>query len=426
LRYFRSGRKANHLANPNVQLRNDLEYLKLNWAISSPVNKLCRYAMDNRFELQASTENIFETDDVHVKGRIDAVKTVLQRNLSGHPTKVAYYSSNKSFNSGPNRVLAWVLNNAYNYGRRWVEVLEKSEKVWSDHHRKIGESISLLNAVRKASIIKDAFGAAQSNRRPSRQELLQAKMSRRILYQLAYKAYIFFEGLEKGDMDCIRDLLEETLIKPKEDYQVFELALAMCMAETIGRAVNQPVVLKEITANGNLLILEVGDIAISWQSHATTNFSGDLEPSELKLLLLLPEYNLYPSIDRPDIIVLFKPTQMVLAIGEAKFFSVRNPDSWRSPLRQALAQIIRYSRRYARGQKQNALISRSCIALSQYPEINRPAGFPENGPIVLDDLDLYNFTTEEWARRVLAPLSAQPADASAPDPESQPEQESGL
>lgn len=401
---MRDGRALEQKINPTkAHSGDDLEYLRLNWAVSSSIYKFCKYLIEHRYELQAGTSSFLETDDINIKGRIDARKTTLLRNTSGHPTIVVYYSSKKSFATGPNYVLIWVLNLAHTYGRQWLSLLEKNIDVSEkDSRSNIRLAIGLLTDVHRISLIKEALLSYKLCARPSLHALIQAKSSSRKIYRLAYEAYTFLERIERNDPESIGGLLEETLIKPKEDYQILELAHAFCLANCISEKTSKPVIIKEISSKGNSVLLQIGDIVISWQTKTSNYTPPELEPSEKKLLELLELFKLRGFSERPDIVVHHIKTNVILALGEAKSFK-EQPDAWRAPLRQALAQIIHYSRGYTKNSDElDALVARSSIILSFFPINSRPIDIPINGPTVFDVEDLLSGNINAWADRILA------------------------
>ncbi|MCA0404835.1 MAG: hypothetical protein LCH39_01615 [Proteobacteria bacterium] len=108
LRYFRSGSLIEGQS-PTINAARDVEMLKGHWAISQPVRNLIEHILDYPHEAQALLMHKERIDDAVARGRIDARRTVLLRQRSGLPTAIASMEPVRSFNTGPNVILAWVL-----------------------------------------------------------------------------------------------------------------------------------------------------------------------------------------------------------------------------------------------------------------------------------------------------------------------------
>lgn len=400
LRYMRQGRNLAPGDPAETRLGpDDQEYLRLHWAVSPLLGELCQYLAEHRFELQAGTDYLYETNDLVIRGQLDARRTATLRATTGHPTAVAYRSVQKSFFTGPNQVLAWVLTYANRYALQWAGKLPP-EPGENDARSSLRRTVQLLIEVRRINLVRDALGSFRIPARPTPQALQQAKTSRRRIYRLAYAAYANLLAIEEGDEQTVRQLLEETLIQPKEDYQILELAMAVSLARAAGERLQIPVQLHEITLGGNQLLLSIGDYSIYWQAQTDSYEAPELEPIEAIYYQLLADYRLSKPQDRPDIVIRRGPDKKVVALGEAKSFG--NPDSWAQRLRSALAQIVRYSRGYRPADQLENLIQQSCIALSVYPTAERVVPTPAQGPIVLDGEDLIAGHMQEWLERILA------------------------
>lgn len=120
---------------------------------------------------------------------------------------------------------------------------------------------------------------------------------------------------------------------------------------------------------------------------------------------ILAAYGISAGEDRPDVVVSEAATGVVVAIGEAKFF-INETDSWRSALRDAAIQLVRYGRGYAPGSALDALLTRSVIGLWKYPAAERPGSMPTTAPMVADFSDLQNGSMTEWAARITTNVPA--------------------
>ena len=117
LRYFRSGASIEGEV-PRLDQRRDVEILKGHWALSAPVRDLVSYALAHPHEAQALLTYQQRIDDAVARGRIDARRTWLYRQQSGLPSALVTHEAVRSFNTGPNLLLAWVLREAASYTAR--------------------------------------------------------------------------------------------------------------------------------------------------------------------------------------------------------------------------------------------------------------------------------------------------------------------
>lgn len=393
LRYFRAGRDAN-VVHPSHDADNDLDILRWHWAASSQVQELCRHLINNRHEVQSSLGEQTRTDDAMVRGRLEGRLTVIARALSGHPTRVVFAEPVRTYTSGPNHVLVWVLQQANRLLHRFAEAAGPS----SGYAARAAEAIRTVSEARRINSIARAIADTKANQRPAPQSLTQAAASRKRLYRLAFAACDLLRRIEQGNPEAISGLLRDTLIAPLHEWQAFELSMALAMAEAVSAATGMPLQLRVIAPGGSSALMTVGDYVLHWQSK-TTAFSPPVpEFSEVLVNRILMAYGLDPGVDRPDIVLLHR--KRVMAIGEAKFFTDET-DGWRSAFRDAAAQLVRYARGYAVGGELEALISRSLIALWSFPEENRPAILPPTTPIACAFEDFRSGNLSEWAVRVV-------------------------
>ncbi len=121
LRHFRSGTLLG-ADRPSLDLARDLELLRAHWAISAPVREFVQYLLAHRHEAQALLQFQRRTDDAVARGRIDARASVIARRVSGHPSLIVSEEPVRSFNTGPNQVVAWVVHMAAtcNSSTHWI------------------------------------------------------------------------------------------------------------------------------------------------------------------------------------------------------------------------------------------------------------------------------------------------------------------
>ena len=396
LRYFRAGRSAS-VSEPNVHRMKDLDLLRWHWSVSSPILNLCDHVLRNRHELQSSLAERLRTDDAVVRGRIDAKRTVMARALSGHPTRVVFAEPVRSYTSGPNHVLVWVLQRAHFLLARFAADAGPS----SGYSEKVGTAIKALSAARRVGTVAQAIADTDYTQYPSPQSLAQAAAARKRLYRLAHAAIQLLRRVENGDPDAIAGMLRETLIAPLHEWQAFELALALGMGTALADASGGALRLRRIAPGSASALLEAGDYVLHWQSRTKAYSDPPPEPSEVKVNGILAAYGVQAGEDRPDVVVTHAAVGLVAAIGEAKFFTDET-EGWRSAFRDAAAQLVRYARGYASGAALDRLLECSVIGLWNYPAAARPPLPPGTAPAVADFADLRDTRLAGWAVRVLA------------------------
>ena len=402
LRYFRTGRSASVLE-PSLHRMEDLDLLRWHWSVSSAVLHLCDHVLGNRHEVQSSLAERLRTDDAIARGRIDARRTVTSRALSGHPTRVVFAEPVRSYTSGPNHVLVWVLQRASFLLARFTAAAGQS----SGYSEKVGAASKALSTACRVGTVAQAVADTDYTQYPSPQSLAQAATARKRLYRLAYAAIQLLRRVEDGDPDAIAEMLRETLVAPLHEWQAFELALALGMGAALADASGGPLRLRHIAPGSTSALLETGSYVLHWQSKTTAilNPLPDLEPSEKRVAGILKAYDVPAGDDRPDVVVIHRAIGVVAAIGEAKFFT-NETEGWRSAFRDAAAQLVRYARNYASGGALDHLLECSVIGLWNYPAAARPSLPPGNVPAIADFADLRDARLAGWAARVLAPVSA--------------------
>ena len=125
LRHFRPGGLVG-AETPSLDLARDLDLLRAHWAISSPVREFLQYLLANRHEAQALLQFQSRTDDAVARGRIDARASVIARRVLGHPSLIVSEEPVRSFNTGPNQVVAWVVQMVATYAERLFALQSKN------------------------------------------------------------------------------------------------------------------------------------------------------------------------------------------------------------------------------------------------------------------------------------------------------------
>ncbi len=390
LRYLRRGENVS-VAQPIVEVRRDLAMLRLHWVMSSSVNEFLDYLLANKHQTQSLLEYHKRIDDGVAHGSLDARATVLLQTVTGHPSILVSKAPMRSFNTGPNQIVAWVVDRATNYA---TELFSKA--IADSNYGDLIEKVMLkLAAVRRIKRLREPLMGVSHSKRPSAGAVRDAFRSRQPLYRKAVIAYDMLRRLEQGDPDALRDVLASTLFAPLEPWRRFELAIALAVGVVISEETGIPLDLAVLTARNNASVMQCGQYAIYWQQ-ATSNFKRpQLEPSEVMLKDALHAYGLSLSTERPDVLIIDEDAGQVKAIVEVKYVA---GDSGPSRFREAVGQIVRYARCYARESAGiEELIRKSLVALT----IDAPVRGDNEmvAPSALDFRSLKTGSLRGWVRQ---------------------------
>lgn len=339
---IRMRRFASHvsLSNPRVQKHSDLPFLRVFWACSSEVRALAEYLIRHPHEASSVLQVERRIDVGTVRGRLDARETTIRQIGSGNPGLFVSLEAVRSYATGPNHLVVWVLEEARRLCREMLRTAA-AESAYATHFEVVTralEDASRLEGIRIASVQLD------TTRRPATSAVSQAKRVRTRLYHLAADAYMSLLAIEQGDEGRIRDVLQEALLGPLEMWKRFELYVAVAMGDALGRTIGIPCDLSPSFSQDGLLI-KVGDYRIYWQAQTEYFSTPRMEPSEAKVTQILKALGMNAGGDRPDVVVVNARARKAVAIAEVKYFTSEGNDG-RSAIRAAIDQLVRYVRGY--------------------------------------------------------------------------------
>ena len=404
LRYFQNATDVT-VRKPELQRNEDLELLRYHWAVSEPVRKLVACLRESPQQLQAVLEVRLREDDARIHGRFDSRATVIRRLVTGHPTVIVSHEPRRTYDSGPNHVLAWVLETAWRLLGRFRDIAP-ADASYSDLIQGCAPG---LEAVRRFDAMHQVAKAPKAERRPSSQAVTEASRSRRPIYVLASHAYRRLLEIESGDATAILDLLNDTLLGPLEAWRRFELAVGLGLARGLSTAQGQGVDLGLFVGGGEPMAT-VGKYGIYWQTATKEYQAPTQEPSEACTSKLLRAYGLAEGGDRPDLVVLDEQAcGKAIAVVEVKYNSSSEIQAV-DYIREAAAQLVRYSRGYRSIENIETILDHSVIALARYDNDFMPWEKPYGIPRLIDFDAIRNGAMERWARSVLqqreAPVAA--------------------
>ena len=365
LRYFRRGAQVD-VKQPRIDAERDRELLRAHWALSAPVRALAEYVLLHRHETQSLLISRRRVDDAVARGRIDALATTLHRLRTGTATSIVAYEPIRTFDTGPNQVLAWVVHNAALFAARF-QTLQTPESAYSLLAENLANQI---NQIRRLDFLREALRSPAIQRRPTPGTLRDATRSRRIVYRLAVEAYNTLIGIEAGHEDAIRTVINSTLVGPLEPWRCFEIAVAMSIGEALEAILKSPLHLSLLAGDTALPILTCGPLVLYWQQATNLYQTPAMEPSEAIVKDILSNYEIGTGASRPDLLLVDASSARVVAIIEVKYLAGDN-----APVRfrEAVEQIVRYGRGYASGKDLFSLLGRSLVAMSAgAPDLIQP------------------------------------------------------
>ena len=356
LRYFRSGQLANASAF-KADLRRDLALLRSQWAVSKPVRDFLRYVLTHPHETQCLLMFKRSVHNGIARGRIDARASALRRLTSGFPSAFVVNEPVRSFDTGPNHLVAWVVRHAALHASKLLD-----QQPSQSGYRDVIEPVMVeLAAVERLDALREPLNSVSAARQPSGGAIRDAARSRRPLYGHAVAAYRALRDLETGDQDALLGIIQSTLIAPVEIWRRFELAVVVGIGQAIADVTNVPMRLNIIADGTNLPIIECGRYGIYWQ-HVTRYYNRPVpEPSEWTAKVALAAYGIGSSSDRPDLVIVDEQAERALGIVEVKYLE---DNSVNSRFRDAMNQIVRYSRGYGDTAEIKGLIRRSLIVMN--------------------------------------------------------------
>ena len=394
LRYFRQGTLASP-ERPHLDPARDIGLLRAHWALSGSVRAFLAYVLTHRHEARSLLQFDQRTDDAVARGRIDARRTLLAQRVAGHPSLVIYEEPVRSFNTGPNQVVAWVVNTAATFAA-WLLSLQPADSAYACL---IEETMADVIAVRRLDALREVLKSTTVYRRPGSGALRDAARSRRKIYRLAIAAYDTLTQIEAGEEEALRRVLNSTLIGPLEQWRRFELATGLGIGEALAEETGKPMSLALLGKASATPIISCGRYDIFWQGVVGLYTPPALEPSEERVERVLEAYGMHLAGDRPDFIIVDRESDRAVAVVEVKYLA---GDTANARFREAARQIVRYAHGYAPQAGIDRLIRASLVVLSHSPPalLNETAAAPRT----VDFAGFQSGSLRSWVRnRLLSP-----------------------
>ena len=383
------------LSDPHVQKNRDLAFLRLFWACSSKVQALAEYLTRNPHEASSVLQFERRTDTGMVRGRLDARETTIRQIVSGNPALFVSQEAVRSYATGLNHLVVWVLEEARRLGREMLRTAIPESK----YSERFSQVTRLLEDASRLEGIRIAATQVNTTRRPSSPSISQARRARKRLYQLAADAYLSLHAIEQGDEVHICAVLQENLLGPLEMWRRFELYVAIAIGESLSRILGVPSNLSPSFGQDGMLI-SIGNYRVYWQAQTEYFAAPKLEPSEAKVNNILVALGMREGWDRPDVIVVNVLVQQVVAIAEVKYFTGEGNDG-RSSVRAAIDQIVGYARGYRKDGDWDGLLSNS-LAIPIFCNLTVSDPKPYGVPWLTDFKSIQSKALDHWSRALTA------------------------
>lgn len=392
------------LSAPRLQKHSDLPFLRLFWACSSKVQALAEYLTRNPHEASAVLQFERRSDTGMIRGRLDARETTIRQIASGNPALFVSLEAVRSYATGPNHLVVWVLEEARRLCREMLRTAGTESK-YSEH---FGQVTRLLEEAGRLDGIRIATTQMDTTRRPSSSAISQARRARTRLYQLAADAYLSLLAIEQGNEAQICAVLQENLLGPLEMWKRFELYVAVAIGESLARTLGIPCNLSPSFGQDGMLI-RIGDYRVYWQAQTEYFATPKLEPSEAKVKDILMALGMGSGWDRPDVVVINAAAQQVVAIAEVKYFTGESNDG-RSAIRAAIDQLVRYARGYRSELGWDSLLDHSLAVPVLCDFAAEPRAF--GVPWVFDFNSIQAQALDQWSHALS--LASMPSPALSP------------
>ena len=357
LRHYLTGEHID-LERPQIDVRRDMNLLKVHWAMSAEIHNFLNYVKTHHYEIPGSLNYRRVIDDVAARGRLDARQTLLTRQITGHPSLIVCDEPIRSFDTGPNRIIAWITLSAALHAEHVV----RAGKEETPYFKPAQTTKMLSRDVMRVDKLRSSLASTNTRIKPRQDDLTNAARSRKRIYRECTLPYNLLLDIESGKTDVIRNLLENTLIAPISKWRRYEVAVGMGIGQAISEKIGEPLNMSLFFRKSNEPIITCGKYSIFWQSDCGAQRHDIRDESERMLKQVLDAYDMNAGSERPDLVVLDRETRKVTGIIEVKY--LESDDNASNRFRQAASQIIRYARLYAPDDQVDDLIRRSLIALN--------------------------------------------------------------
>lgn len=392
LRWLGAGSQSGYEGSVSNLAEEDLEALRMWWALSRPVGKLAERCASRPRDISPTLEDFHREVSGDLTGPPDAAGSTLLQARTGDPSAFVVTEPDNTWLSGPNRVMAKTLHAAHAALR--AAAPHTGRGLFDDLVR---ERLTQIDNALRTAPMTEILSSHAGRARIVANERRQAAKARAPLYRLAWDCAEALEGIEALEPERLRDLLSADLLPRMEAWRRFEMALVMEAGEALAEASKHPFILDASFA-AKRPVARIGDLEIWWQRAIPSRPFYLLDEGERIAEALANSLGVPAGTARADVTIERKGR--ILALIECKWFG--NPTSAAAGIREACPQIVGYARDAAwkQGESANEILERSLVALASRGSSPIRVG---TGPIGCIDLsDLGRGSLAPWAAVVLA------------------------
>lgn len=391
LRYAGNGEPSPYGGEVKRIIDEDIDSLRMWWALSEPVGALATRCVSNPREISSHYSDLRTEVSGVLTGPPDAAASVILQATTCNPTAFVVTESADTWITGPNRVLA-----------RTLHMAQLSLQPAALHalggifEKKAKERLALIDDALRIAPIREVLTSPDGRSRIVPYERRQAAKARAPLYQLAWKCASTLYGIESFDLGIISDLLASGVLWTIEPWRRFEMACIIEAAEALSGVAHEPYHL-DISFSSKRPVARIGDIKIWWQRSIPLRPESELDTSERISLNLSKSLGVSSGTPRADIAI--EKNGRVLSLLECKWFEAEQSAS--TSILLASQQITNYARNasYHQNEDVSAMLSHSIIALAYRGDAPFRVA---SGPIGCIDLsDLGGNKLEPWARSII-------------------------
>ena len=401
LAYFRHGESFQHRELGALKFADSHRLLRLHWAFSTEMQLLFQHLISRHGEIiSRSTVRLDETMG-GIRGHAIWPYTHVRRQITGNSHLVIYRDLQKTYETGPNKVLMFVIVNAL---RLLEPYAGRTGLANTPYGQAIRHTFALAIRCRRVMELKQVASqfARNSMRRPSMWDVKQASSSKRRVYPLAAQLYQMYQDTALSEVKSLSNLLRSTVIAPLFAWQRFELFAVLHLGLALEASIGHEARLHDLTGAMEGPAVTVGPFAIYWGVRPP----GARRPSALPrkrqhLELILSRFGLSPRTGRSDITITCSTRPTVLAVAECKYSSDKLGDSAQQ-FREAANQLLDYVEDYEGDSDQR--LTKSAIVMRWLPsEVSSRGGVVgPSDPIALSANDLLfgSMSLQKWLQRL--------------------------
>lgn len=401
LAYFRPGQAADAHHLPETQFPITPRLLALHWAFSPIVGVVLARLLNRQGEIESAS--IFERAENagRINGSVVWDRTVIRQARTSNPALTVYRDVRRTLDTGPNRILRYVVNTAI----RTLQPYHSDSAVGeSPYGQAIHENYRLaLRAGRLLGLRQ--VGQDESHGEPSPRDLLQARRSRKAVYRYAANAAATLGRIKQGAVGDRQKVLEQTLVAPLQRWLRFEMFTAISVTHLLARRIGQNPQVHNLSLGMRGPAFSAGPYLVYWRGRPNALYTGrELTENELVTKAILERFNLPSGGESADVLIVDSIAQTVVALVECKYSESNVGGARESQFRDAVGQLVEYCQDFGAADWEKRLV-RSAVVMSQLPQavMATRSQQGDEGPVPMCGSDLLTHAeiVDQWVERII-------------------------